>query len=87
MSPVNFGHELCHGRTVIAVAVAHNPSDIRALKTADAASELGVARARVTQFCDEGMFDYWRDSTTRMVSRESAEARKEYADYRTPSAK
>lgn len=80
MPPMSFGHEPRHGGRVIAVAVSRELGDIPAMTAADAARELGVSRARVTQLCDAGLLESWRDGTRRMVSRDSVEARKEYAD-------
>lgn len=79
MPPMSFGHEPTHGGMVIAVAVSRVLGDIPAMTAADAARELGVSRARVAQLCNAGLLDSWRDGTRRMVSRDSVEARKEYA--------
>ncbi|RRF88853.1 MAG: DNA-binding protein [Coriobacteriaceae bacterium] len=74
---VSFGHALRHGGRVIAVAVSRTLGDIPAITAADAARELGVTRGRVTQLCNEGKLESWRDGTKRMVSRASVESRKE----------
>lgn len=73
---MSFGHEPTHGGRVIAVAVSRTLGDIPAMTAADAARELGVTRGRVTQLCDEGKLESWRDGTKRMVSRASVESRK-----------
>ena len=79
MPPMSFGHEPEHGGRVIAVAVSRELGDIPAMTAADAARELGVSTARVSQLIKAGLLDSWRDGTTRMVSRASVEARKEYS--------
>lgn len=78
---MSFGHEARHGGRVIAVAVSRELGDIPAMTAADAARELGVTRARVAQLCKAGLLEFWRDGIRRMVTRDSIEARKEYADY------
>lgn len=77
MPPMSFGHEPEHGGRVIAVAVSRELGDIPAMTAADAARELGVSTARVSQLISAGLLDSWRDGTKRMVSRASVEARKE----------
>lgn len=78
MPPMSFGHEPENGGRVIAVAVSRELGDIPAMTAADAARELGVSTARVSQLIKAGLLDSWRDGTKRMVSRSSVEARKEY---------
>lgn len=73
---MSFGHGPRHGGKVIAVAVSRTLGDIPAMTAADAARELGVTRGRVTQLCNEGKLESWRDGTRRMVSRASVESRK-----------
>lgn len=70
------GHEPTHGGKVIAVAVSCELSAIPAMTAADAARELGVSSARVSQLISAGLLDSWRDGARRMVSRDSVEARK-----------
>lgn len=86
MPPMSFGHEPRHGGRVIAVAVSRELDDIPAMTAADAARELGVSRARVTQLCDSGLLESWHDGARRMVSRASVDARKEYADLTATTA-
>lgn len=76
MPPASFGHEPRHGGRVIAVAVCRELSDIPAMTAADAARELGVTPARVSQLITAGLLESWKDGTKRMVSRDSVEARK-----------
>lgn len=77
LPPMGFGHGPEHGGRVIAVAVEREFGDIPAMTAADAARELGVSSARVSQLIGAGLLDSWRDGTRRMVSRASVEARKE----------
>lgn len=79
MPPMSFGHEPTHDGKVIAVAVDRRLSDIPAMTAADAARELGVSSARVSQLISAGLLDSWKDGTRRMVSRDSVEARKSEA--------
>lgn len=73
---MSFGNEPRHGGRVIAVAVSRELGDIPAMTAADAARELGVTRGRITQLCDEGKLESWKDGARRMVSRASVESRK-----------
>lgn len=77
LPPMTFGHEPSNGGRIIAIAVTRSLSDIPAMTAADAARELGVSSARVSQLCKAGLLDSWREGTKRMVSRDSVEARKE----------
>ena len=70
------GHAPQHGGRVIAVAVSRGLGDIPSMTAADAARELGVSAARVSQLISAGLLESWRDGTKRMVSRDSVEARK-----------
>ena len=76
LPPMEFGHEPEHGGRIIAVAVERSLDEIPAMTAADAARELGVSTARVSQLIKAGLLDSWRDGTKRMVSRASVEARK-----------
>lgn len=71
-----------HGGTVIAVAVEASLRDVPAMTAADAARELGVSTARVSQLVSAGMLDSWKVGATRMVSEDSVLARK--AERPTP---
>ena len=71
----DFGHEPQHGGKIIAVAVSHELADIPAITAADAARMLGVSSARISQLINAGLLDFWKDSTKRMVSKASIEAR------------
>ncbi len=77
LPPRSLGHKSRHGGNIIAIAVSRELGDIPAMTAADAARELGVSSARVSQLCKAGLLDSWRDGTRRMVSRASVEARKE----------
>ena len=48
------------------------------MTAADAARELGVSTARVSQLIGAGLLESWRDGTKRLVTRASVEARKAY---------
>ena len=78
LPPMSFGYEPERGGRVIAVAVSRELGDIPAMTAADAARELGVSTARVSQLIGAGLLDSWKDGSKRMVSRASVEARKEY---------
>lgn len=77
LPPMEFGHEPENGGRVIALAVSRSLSDVPAMTAADAARELGVSSARVSQLIRAGLLESWREGTRRMVSRASVEARKE----------
>lgn len=77
LPPMEFGHTPERGGQIIAIAVSHKLDDIPAMTASDAARELGVTRARVSQLIRAGLLDSWKDGTRRMVSRASVEARKE----------
>lgn len=77
LPPRSLGHKPRHGGNIIAIAVSRELGDIPAMTAADAARELGVSSARVSQLCKAGLLDSWSDGTRRMVSRASVEARKE----------
>lgn len=77
LPPMSFGHEPERGGRIIAIAVERKLGDIPAMTAADAARELGVSSARVSQLINAGLLDSWKDGTRRMVSRASVEARKE----------
>lgn len=79
LPPVKLGHEPRHGGKVIALAVSRELSDIPAITAADAARELGVSTARVTQLANAGLLDSWKEGSRRMVSKASVEARLEDA--------
>lgn len=79
LPPAKLGHEPRHGGKVIALAVSRELSDIPAMTAADAARELGVSTARVTQLANAGLLDSWKEGSRRMVSRASVEARLEDA--------
>ena len=79
LPPAKLGHEPPHGGKVIALAVSRELSDIPAMTAADAARELGVSTARVTQLANAGLLDSWKEGSRRMVSKASVEARLEDA--------
>lgn len=78
LPPMEFGHEPEHGGRIIAVAVERSLDDIPAVTSAEAARMLGVTNARVSQLVKVGLLDSWKVGGTRMVSKASVEARKEY---------
>lgn len=76
---MHFGYEPQHGGKIIAIAVSVELGEIPAMTASDAARELSVSPARIDQLIKAGLLDSWKDGTKRMVSRDSVEARKEYA--------
>lgn len=82
LPPASYGHEAVRGGKVIALAVSRELGDIPAMTAADAARELGVSSARVSQLISAGLLDSWKDGAKRMVSRDSVEARKAEAPRR-----
>lgn len=62
LPPVELGHEPQHGGMVIALAVSRELSNIPAMTAADAARELGVSTARVTQLANAGLLDSWKEA-------------------------
>lgn len=75
LPPMEFGHKPENGGRIIAVAVDRELGNIPAMTAADAARELGVSTARVSQLIKAGLLDSWKDGTKRMVSRASVESR------------
>ena len=61
-SPVELGHEPQHGGMVVALAAPRELSNIPAMTAADAARELGVSTARVTQLTNAGLLDSWKEA-------------------------
>lgn len=77
-----------HGGKIIAIAVSRELSDIPSMTAADAARELGISSARVSQLIKAGVLESWRDGSKRLVSRASVAARAEgQAKPGRPSAK
>ena len=64
---------------VVALAVSRELSNIPAMTAADAARELGVSTARVTQLANAELLDSWKEGSRRMVSKASVKARLEDA--------
>lgn len=73
----HFGTEPKHGGKMIVIAVSRNLNDIPAMTAADAARELGLSRARISQLITAGILESWKAGTKRMVSKSSVDARKE----------
>lgn len=71
------GNRPAHGGTVIAVAVEASIRDVPAMTAAEAARELGVSTARVSQLVSAGLLDSWKVGATRMVSEDSVLLRKQ----------
>jgi excisionase family DNA binding protein len=63
------------GGRIIAVATPASLADVPAVSSAEAARILGVSRARVKQLCDAKVLMSWKVGATRMISRQSVEAR------------
>lgn len=72
----SFGHLPENDGRVIAVAVSRELCDIASMTAAEAARELGVSRARVSQLIAADLLDSWEIGGRRLVSRNSVEARK-----------
>lgn len=70
------GNEPRHGGTVIAVAIEASLEDVPAMTASEAARELGVSTARVSQLVSAGLLESWKVGSTRMVSENSVLARK-----------
>lgn len=79
LPPVELGHEPQRGGMVVALAVSRELSNIPAMTAADAARELGVSTARITQLANARLLDSWKEGSRRMVSKASVEARLEDA--------
>lgn len=62
LPPVELGHEPQRGGMVVALAVPRELSNIPAMTAADAARELGVSTARVTQLANAGLLDSWKEA-------------------------
>ncbi len=76
LPPISFGNKPLHGGQVVAIAVSRELHDIPAMTAADAARELGVSSARVSQLVQAGLLESWKEGSRRMISRASVEARK-----------
>lgn len=72
-----FGNAPEHGGKVIALAVDCDLSKVDSVTAADAARILGVSRARVSQMCDAGLLQSWKDGAKRLITRDSVNARLE----------
>lgn len=71
------GHKPTHNGKIIAVAVSRELGDIPSMTAADAARELNVSTARISQLINAGLLDSWKEGTKRLVSKASVEARKD----------
>ena len=72
-----FGNAAERGGKVIAIAVDCDLSKVESVTAADAARILGVSRARVSQMCDAGLLQSWKDGSKRLITRDSVNARLE----------
>lgn len=59
----------------MAVAVDFDLDKVNAVTTTDAACELGISTARVTQMCEKGILTSWKDGSKRLILRDSLDAR------------
>lgn len=71
-----FGNTPRHNGHVIAVSAVYGLDTVPSVTAAQAARELGVSRARVSQMCAAGLLTSWKQGPNTMVSRASIEARK-----------
>ena len=65
------------GGRMVTVAVDASLDQVPSVTAAEAARMLGVSTARVAQLCKSGVLESWRVGGTRMVSRDSIDARLE----------
>lgn len=70
-----YGNKPGHRGTVIAVSVDCDLSKVESVSAAEAARILGVSRARVSQMCESGLLESWKDGTRRLITRNSVNAR------------
>lgn len=70
-----FGNEAQHGGMVVVLAVDCSLDKVDAVTASEAARMLKVSRARVTQMCDSGKLQSWKEGSKRMVTRDSIKAR------------
>ena len=71
------GNPAQHGGMVVVLAVDCSLDRVDAVTAAEAARILNVSRARVTQMCESGRLQSWKDGAKRMVTRDSIKARLE----------
>lgn len=69
------GNEAQHGGMVVVLAVDCSLDKVDAVSASEAARMLKVSRARVTQMCDSGKLQSWKEGSKRMVTRDSIKAR------------
>ncbi len=70
-----YGNEPARGGRVAMIGVSATLSDVPSVTAAEAASRLGVSRARVSQMLGAGLLRGWKDGRNTRVSIKSAEAR------------
>lgn len=70
-----FGNEPENGGKVIAIAVDCDLSRVRSVSASEAADILGVSRPRVTQMCEAGLLQSWKEGSRRLITLDSVEAR------------
>ena len=70
-----FGNEPDNGGKVIAIAVDCDLSRVRSVSASEAADILGVSRPRVTQMCEAGLLQSWKEGSRRLITLDSVEAR------------
>ena len=70
-----FGNAARHGGMVVVLAVECSLEKVDAVTASEAARMLNLSRARVTQMCDSGKLQSWKDGSRRMVTRDSVKAR------------
>lgn len=73
----HFNNEPKHGGKMVVVAVSASLDQVPSMTAAEAARTLGISAARVAQLCKAGYLESWKVGGTRMVSRDSVEARAE----------
>ena len=64
-----------HGGRVVTIAIERSAMGVPAITASDAASLLGITRARIGQLCREGTLESWKEGAHRMVSLRSVQER------------
>lgn len=64
-----------HGGRVVTIAIERSAMGVPAITASDAASLLGITRARIGQLCRAGTLESWKEGAHRMVSLRSVQER------------
>lgn len=65
-----------HDGMMVVITVSRDLDQIPAMTAAEAARELGISSARVSQLVKSGALESWMSGTRRMISKASVESRK-----------